>query len=260
MATGREGEVWLREYEDVKAAAEEALATALQHRATSAAGPSVQDGPSRGGGGSARTAAAAARRKLTLLLARADTLRRDAGQDRTLSERERSRRQDLAQTLHAAVARAQGAIAQPAGDKSALLAGADGAAANGKARETDRTADLDSSGILQLQTQLMRDQDEELEGLSKLVTSSKHIALTINEELDLHTHLLDDLDDDVDHTRRNIKRAQGRMNKLFKKGGSTCAYFMVLLLVVVLLIVVLAIFKARMLYSVGHVDSCGSGV
>lgn len=34
------------------------------------------------------------------------------------------------------------------------------------------------------------EQDEDLESLEKTVHSTKHIALAVNEELDLHTRLL----------------------------------------------------------------------
>jgi SYP5 family syntaxin len=34
------------------------------------------------------------------------------------------------------------------------------------------------------------EQDQDLEGLEETVLSSKHIALAVNEELDLHTRLL----------------------------------------------------------------------
>ena len=50
------------------------------------------------------------------------------------------------------------------------------------------------------ETTVRAGQDEELEDLSKLVTSTKHIGLAVGEELDLHARLLDDLDDDVDRT------------------------------------------------------------
>ncbi|KAI9089772.1 hypothetical protein K1719_029065 [Acacia pycnantha] len=59
---------------------------------------------------------------------------------------------------------------------------------------------LDNSGLVGLQRQVMREQDEGLEKLEQTVTSTKHVALAVNEELDLHTRLIDDLDQQVDVT------------------------------------------------------------
>ncbi|KAJ6967822.1 hypothetical protein NC653_035910 [Populus alba x Populus x berolinensis] len=48
-------------------------------------------------------------------------------------------------------------------------------------------------------------QDEGLEKLDETVTSTKHIALAVNEELTLHTRLLDDLDEHVDVTNSRMQ-------------------------------------------------------
>ena len=77
--------------------------------------------------------------------------------------------------------------------------------------ETLRTADLDSRGILQLQTATMAEQDAQLEELERSVASTKHIALTVNEELGLQTRLLDELDEDVEGTHSRMRAAQKRL-------------------------------------------------
>ena len=56
------------------------------------------------------------------------------------------------------------------------------------ASETVETAGLDSRGILQLQKQALRSQDDEIAELGKAVRNTKHVALAINEEVDLHQH------------------------------------------------------------------------
>ncbi|MBA0786689.1 hypothetical protein Gotri_027105 [Gossypium trilobum] len=54
-----------------------------------------------------------------------------------------------------------------------------------------RTVGLDNSS-------LVAEQDEDLEKLEETIVSTKHIALAVNEELDLQTRLIDDLDQHVD--------------------------------------------------------------
>ncbi|URE39303.1 SNARE domain [Musa troglodytarum] len=68
-----------------------------------------------------------------------------------------------------------------------------------------RTSGLDNQGIVALQRQVMREQDEGLEKLEETVLSTKHIALAVNEELDLHTRLIDDLDQHVDVTDSRLQ-------------------------------------------------------
>ncbi|XP_043807591.1 syntaxin-51 isoform X2 [Manihot esculenta] len=74
-----------------------------------------------------------------------------------------------------------------------------------------RTEGLDNHGIVGLQWQIMKEQDEGLEKLEETVTSTKHIALAVNEELDLHIRLIDDLDQHVDVTDSRLRIAEGNM-------------------------------------------------
>ncbi|GAB2295093.1 Syntaxin-51 [Dionaea muscipula] len=68
-----------------------------------------------------------------------------------------------------------------------------------------RTSDLVNQGIVGLQRQVMREQDEGLEKLEETVTSTKHIALAANEELDLQTRLIDTLDYQVEATSSRLQ-------------------------------------------------------
>ncbi|GAB2292548.1 Syntaxin-51 [Dionaea muscipula] len=68
-----------------------------------------------------------------------------------------------------------------------------------------RKSDLVNQGIVGLQRQVMREQDEGLEKLEETVTSTKHIALAVNEELDLQTRLIDTLDYQVEATSSRLQ-------------------------------------------------------
>lgn len=84
------------------------------------------------------------------------------------------------------------------------------------------------------------DQDDELEEISRVVTSTKHIGLAVGEELDLHARLLDDLDDDVDRTGTRLKRAQ-RLAKMVYEKSSDCKLIMCGSLLVVVLVLMLVL-------------------
>ncbi|CAM0911440.1 unnamed protein product [Alopecurus aequalis] len=103
-----------------------------------------------------------------------------------------------------------------------------------------RVAGLDNQGIVGLQRQVMKEQDEGLERLEETVLSTKHIALAVNEELTLHTRLIDDLEDHVDVTNSRLQRVQKRLAVMNKRtrGGCSCMCLLLSVAAIVLLAVI----------------------
>ncbi|KAL5546837.1 hypothetical protein UlMin_006524 [Ulmus minor] len=92
----------------------------------------------------------------------------------------------------------------------------------------NRANNLDDHSLISFQWQIRK------------VSSTKHIALVVNEELDLHNTLLDKLDEHVDSTDTYLKRVQKRLAVLNKRkkillclyrNGSFHSVFIILLLV-----------------------------
>lgn len=102
--------------------------------------------------------------------------------------------------------------------------------------EINRAEGLDNRGVVGLQRQIMREQDQGLEKLEGTVISTKHIALAVNEELNLHAKLIDDLDQHVDTTDSRLQRVQKRLAVLNKRTKAGCSCKCLLLLVVVIAI------------------------
>ncbi|KAL8854924.1 MAG: hypothetical protein Q9221_000431 [Calogaya cf. arnoldii] len=111
------------------------------------------------------------------------------------------------------------------GDKDKLLLAANGdengsrkPAATSKGRvlgkESDRTRALDNQGVLQLQQQLMREQDEDVDVLAAAVARQKKIGMEIQEELVLQKDLLGLLDEDVDRVQGKMDVARKRIGKI----------------------------------------------
>ncbi|OVA17900.1 Target SNARE coiled-coil domain [Macleaya cordata] len=104
-----------------------------------------------------------------------------------------------------------------------------------------RTTGLDNRGLVGMQRQIMKaEQDEGLEKLEETVYSTKHIALAVNEELDLHTRLIDNLDEHVDSTNSRLQRVQKRLGILNKRTKGGCS-FMCLLLAVIGIVILAAV-------------------
>lgn len=231
-----EADQWLRDYEEAKELANDTLGL-IQER-------NVKHPD---GGPEASRLTAASRRKLGTLGSLVDRLRSsvESPEYSHLSENERNRRRDLASALRSRREQMLQSLkrdARPAAVRGQLLPGSAGAQ-RPAGRETDTTAELGSRGLLQLQQQMMSQQDQDLESLERTVVGTKHIALQINEEADLHNRLLEDLDDDVDATSSRLRAAQRRLKLVLRKGGSCKMGLLVFLLLLVLVVVVVIGFK-----------------
>ncbi|EFN58350.1 hypothetical protein CHLNCDRAFT_59611 [Chlorella variabilis] len=203
------------------------------------------------GGPEASRITATSRRKLGTLGSLLDALRSslEAPQYAGLTENERNRRRDLVASLRMRREQMLASLKreQPRAARDTLLGGGPGSGSSGSmataGRETDATAERSSQGLLQMQQQVMQQQDRDLESLERTVVGTKHIALQINEEADLHNRLLDDLDEEVDGTRSRLAAAQRRLKLVMRRGGSCKTQLLLFLTLVVLLVVVIVGFK-----------------
>jgi regulator of vacuolar morphogenesis len=80
--------------------------------------------------------------------------------------------------------------------------------------ETERTKGLDNSELLQLQTTIMKEQDDQMDGFLKHIRRTRGLAEQIHEELDSQIELLGGLEEDIDRVEGKIKRASKRADKL----------------------------------------------
>ena len=71
----------------------------------------------------------------------------------------------------------------------------------------------------------------------------QHIALTVNEELDLHQRLLDDLDEDVDVTHNRMSTAHKKLKLVMRRSGNCRSMCITILLMVALAVVITIGFK-----------------
>ncbi|EIM83978.1 uncharacterized protein STEHIDRAFT_148708 [Stereum hirsutum FP-91666 SS1] len=100
--------------------------------------------------------------------------------------------------------------------------------------------EVDPSMMLQQQRDMMSDQDTHLENLSHSITRQHHLSLQINDELDTHTGLLEELDTDLDRTHSRLARARKSLDKVAKGAknhGSTVTIALLILILLILIIV-----------------------
>ncbi|KAJ5835081.1 hypothetical protein N7447_001107 [Penicillium robsamsonii] len=65
-------------------------------------------------------------------------------------------------------------------------------------KETERTRELDNDGVLQLQRQMMKSQDDNVDDLRKIIIRQKELGTQINEELAVQNDLLRLADEEAD--------------------------------------------------------------
>ncbi|TGZ85202.1 SNARE complex subunit [Ascodesmis nigricans] len=84
----------------------------------------------------------------------------------------------------------------------------------GPAQETEQTRELDNTGVLQLQKQVMEDQEQGVMRLLGIVRKQKELGLAINEELEVQNEMLNNLEEDVDRVDKKTRIAKKRADKI----------------------------------------------
>uniref|UniRef100_A0A2P2KAG5 Uncharacterized protein MANES_03G135600 n=1 Tax=Rhizophora mucronata TaxID=61149 RepID=A0A2P2KAG5_RHIMU len=219
---------WMKEYQEAVKLADDITGMIAERSSLPASGPDTQ------------RHASAIRRKITILGTRLDSLQsllvRLPGKQQ-ISEKEMNRRRDMVTNLRTKVNQMASTLNMSNFANRDSLLGPDIKPADAMSRTTG----LDNQGLVGLQRQIMREQDEGLEKLEETVVSTKHIALAVNEELDLHTRLIDDLDQHVDVTDSRLRRVQKNLAVLNKrtKGGCSCMCMLLTVVGIVILAVVI---------------------
>ncbi|XP_008787642.2 syntaxin-52-like [Phoenix dactylifera] len=224
---------WLRELNEASKLADDIGAMISERGSLPPSGPDTQRHTS------------AIRRKITILGTKLDSLESLLSKlpsKQPISNKELHKRRDMLSNLRSKAKQMASTLNMSNFAKREDLLGQ-----SKSTDEINRTAGLDNHGVVGLQRQIMREQDEGLERLEETVLSTKHIALTVNEELDLHTRLIDNLDHHVDLTGSRLQRVQRRLAILNKrtKGGCSC---MCLLLSVVAMVILAVIVWALIKY------------
>ncbi|XP_039028319.1 syntaxin-51-like isoform X2 [Hibiscus syriacus] len=213
---------WIKEYNEAVKIADDINGMISERISLPASGPETQ------------RHASAIRRKITILGTRLDGLQslisKPAG--KPLTEKEMNRRKDMVANLRSKANQMASAFNMSNFANRDSLLGPET-----KVDAMSRTVGLDNSGLVGLQRQIMKGKG--LEKLEETVLSTKHIALAVNEELDLHTRLIDDLDEHVNVTDSRLRRVQKNLAILNKrtKGGCSCMCMLLAVIGIVILVV-----------------------
>ncbi|KAF9104852.1 hypothetical protein BGX27_009924 [Mortierella sp. AM989] len=81
-------------------------------------------------------------------------------------------------------------------------------------QETSETRGLDNEGLLLMQQEQMKHQDDHIEQFNAILQRQKHIGMAIGQELDNQIQLLDELDRDVDRTTLKLGLVNKKIGKI----------------------------------------------
>ncbi|XP_009765136.1 syntaxin-52 isoform X1 [Nicotiana tabacum] len=222
------GDSWIREYNEAVKLTDDIGNMISERSSLSTTGPEAQRHSS------------SIRRKITILGTRLDSLQsidsKLPGMER-LTKKEMNRRKDMLANLKSKATQMASTLNMSNFANRDSLLGPEKKAADAMSRTTG----LDNYGVVGLQRQIMKEQDEGLEKLEETVISTKHIALAVNEELGLQTRLIDDLDEHVDVTDSRLQRVGRKLAVLNKrtKGGCSCLCMLLSVIGIVLLVAVI---------------------
>ncbi|KAG1348182.1 syntaxin-52 [Cocos nucifera] len=201
---------WMKEFNEASKLADDITVMISERGSLPPSGPETQRHTS------------AIRRKITILGTRLDSLESllsKCPSTQPKMQKELQKRQDMVANLKSKAKQMASTLNMSNFSKREDLLGPSKRSVD----EIDRTSGLDNYGVVHLQRQIMKEQDESLEKLEETVISTKHIALAVNEELDLHTRLIDDLDQHVDSTNSRLQRVQMRLAVLNRRVKRSCS-------------------------------------
>uniref|UniRef100_A0A0A0L4X9 t-SNARE coiled-coil homology domain-containing protein n=1 Tax=Cucumis sativus TaxID=3659 RepID=A0A0A0L4X9_CUCSA len=218
-------DLWIKEYNEASKLGDDINGMISERSSFPATGPESQ------------RHASAIRRKITILGTKVDGLQSlllKLPVKQPLSEKEINRRKDMLVQMRSKVKQMASTLNMSNFANRDSLLGPEMKSAD----VMSKTAELDNQGLVGFQRKIMKEQDEGLEKLEETITSTKHIALAVNEELSLHTRLIDDLDQHVDVTDSQLAKRLGIMNKRAK---GSCSCFGMLLSVVGIVVLITVI-------------------
>lgn len=87
----------------------------------------------------------------------------------------------------------------------------------------------------------MEEQDQRLDQLSHSVNRQHHLSVQINDELDVHHGLLQELDTGIDRTGARLGSARRRLDNVARGIKENSSVFMIGLLIFVLLVLIIVL-------------------
>lgn len=97
---------------------------------------------------------------------------------------------------------------------------------------------LSNQQIHEYHSQVLADQDEQLDQLGASIGRQRDISIQIGSELDDHAMMLEEVDERVDRHQSQLDRARGRLGKVARKAKDNWSMTTIIVLIVILVLLI----------------------
>jgi syntaxin 8 len=97
---------------------------------------------------------------------------------------------------------------------------------------------LDNQQIHEYHSQVLRDQDDQLDRLGESIGRQRELSMQIGQELDDHVMLLDDVEEGVDRHQAQFNRARGRLDRFSRKAKENWSLTIIVALIIILVLLI----------------------
>ncbi|KAF2656531.1 hypothetical protein K491DRAFT_677991 [Lophiostoma macrostomum CBS 122681] len=97
---------------------------------------------------------------------------------------------------------------------------------------------LDNQQIHEYHSQVIRDQDEQLDRLGESIGRQRELSMQIGDELDGQVLLLDDVEEGVDRHQAQFNRARSRLERFSRKARDNWSLTVIVVLIVILVLLI----------------------
>ena len=98
---------------------------------------------------------------------------------------------------------------------------------------------LDNQQIHEYHSQVLQNQDEQLDRLGESIGRQRELSIQIGDELDSHVQLLDEVDEHMDRHQTRIDGARRRLGTVARKAKDNVQLTIILVLIVILVLLII---------------------
>ncbi|KAF2189627.1 SNARE complex subunit [Zopfia rhizophila CBS 207.26] len=99
--------------------------------------------------------------------------------------------------------------------------------------------DMSNEQIHTYHSQVLRDQDEQLDRLGESIGRQRELSMQIGDELDGQVLLLDDVEEGVDRHAAQFRTARGRLERVSRKARENWSLTVIVVLIVILVLLII---------------------
>jgi syntaxin 8 len=100
-------------------------------------------------------------------------------------------------------------------------------------------SDLSNQQIHTYHSEVLRDQDDQLDRLGESIGRQRELSMQIGDELDGQVMLLDDVEEGVDRHAAQFQRARGRLDRFSRKARENWSLTVIVVLIVILVLLII---------------------